>query len=172
MTATFTMIGTFLRRLSAAAGWFALAFMASVGAVDVLGTALFNKPLGGAFEMSEQALAAVVFLGLLHTQIQQSHIVVDIVSERLRGRSAMLSRGFALSATALALGLIAVQTWPLFTASLHIREQAPGALGFPIWPVKGLISVGALSATVVATGQGIVAWVALIQSFRTGGVKK
>ncbi len=161
MSAALARLGTGLWWLSAATGWAALAFMAAAGAVDVVGTAMFDKPLQGTFEMSEQALAAVIFLGLLHTQINQTHIVVDLFTERLRGRAAQLSKAFALSATALALGLIAVQTWPQFTASLAINEQAPGALSFPIWPVKGLVSIGALAAMAVAVVQAVIAWIRL-----------
>lgn len=161
MSAALSRIGTGLWWLSAAAGWAALAFMAGVGAADVLGTAIFDRPMPGTFEMSEQALAAVIFLGLLHTQIRQTHIVVDILTERLHGWPARLSHAVALSATALALGLIAVQTWPQFLDSMAINEQAPGALSFPIWPVKGLVSLGALAATAVAVVQTMLAWLRL-----------
>ncbi len=157
-------LGTGLWWLSAATGWAALAFMAAIGALDVLGTAFFNRPMPGTFEMSEQALAAVIFLGLLHTQIQQGHIVVDVLTERLSGWPARLSQAVALSATALALGLIAAQTWPQFAASFAISEQAPGALGFPVWPVKGLVCVGALAATAVAAVQAALAWIRLPQT--------
>ena len=162
MSAALSRIGTGLWWLSAAAGWAALAFMAGVGAADVLGTALLDRPMPGTFEMSEQALAAVIFLGLLHTQIRQTHIVVDILTERLRGWPARLSQAFALSATALALGLIAVQTWPQFLDSMAINEQAPGALSFPIWPVKGMVSLGALAAMAVAAVQAVLAWLRLV----------
>ena len=162
MTAALSRIGTGLWWLSAAAGWAALAFMAGIGAVDVLGTALFDWPMPGTFEISEQALAAVIFLGLLHTQIRQTHIVVDILTERLHGWHARLSQAVALSATALALGLIAVQTWPLFLGSMAINEQAPGALSFPIWPAKGLVCLGALAAMAVAVVQAGLAWLRLL----------
>lgn len=158
MRAAVHRIGAGLWWLSAASAWSALAFMAVIGAADVLGTALLGRPLPGTFEMSEQALAALIFLGLLHTQIRRSHIVVDILTERLRGWPARLSGALALSATALALGLIAAPMWLQFTDSLAIREQAPGALGFPVWPVKGLVSVAALAATLVAVAQAGLAW--------------
>ncbi|WP_417599316.1 TRAP transporter small permease subunit [Pararhodobacter oceanensis] len=164
MSAALAWLGTGLWWLSAATGWAALAFMTIVGAADVLGTALFSKPLQGTFEMSAQALAAVIFLGVLHTQINQSHIVVDIFIERLTAWPARLSKAVALSATALALGLIAVQTWPQFTASYAISEQASGALNFPIWPIKGLVSIGALSAMAVAAVQAVIAWIRLFGS--------
>ncbi|MEY8828908.1 TRAP transporter small permease subunit [Sedimentitalea sp. XS_ASV28] len=132
--------------------------MAVIGTVDVLGTTLFDKPLAGTFEMSEQAMAAVIFLGLLHTQIMQRHIVVDVLTERFKGRTALVSTAFSVTATAVALGLIAAQTWPLFTASWAIKEQASGLLGFPVWPVKGLVCAGALSAAAVAAIQSVQAW--------------
>ena len=156
----FTLAETnrFLRRLGAAAGWAALGFMAVIGAADVIGTAFFNEPIAGTFELSKQALAIVVFFGLLFTQIQQRHIVIDIVTERIHGRKARFLGAFSMTATTAAIGLIAVQTVPLFLASWRIRESAPGLLDFPIWPVKALVCTAALSAAGIALIQTGQAW--------------
>jgi TRAP-type transport system small permease protein len=148
----------FLRRLSAAAGWLALGLMALIGAADVVGTAFFNRPIAGAFELAKQGLVVVVFFGLLHTQMRQRHIVIDILTERLQGKTVGFLAALSLTATTVAIGLIAVQTWPLFQASWRIRESAPGLLDFPIWPAKALICIAALSATVIALVQTGTAW--------------
>lgn len=148
---------------TAATGWASLALMAVLGTADVLGTALFDRPLAGAFEMAEQALAVVIFFGLLHAQIAQTHIVVDVLTEHFRGRLKLLSNAIALTATTVAIALIAAQTWPLFTASWKISEQATGLLGFPIWPIKGLISLASLCAAVAAAMQSVAAWVRLFR---------
>lgn len=144
--------------LTAATGWAALGLMAALGAVDVIGTALFDRPLAGVFEMSEQALAVAIFFGLLHAQIGKTHIVVDVLTEHFRGRLRLVSNAVALTATAAAIGLIAAQTWPQFLASWKIGEQASGLLGFPIWPVKGLVSLAAFGAASIALAQGVAAW--------------
>lgn len=143
---------------TAATGWAALGLMAVLGAVDVVGASLFDRPLAGVFEMSEQALAVVIFFGLLHAQIGKTHIVVDVLTEHLRGRLRLLSNAAALTATAVAIGLIAAQTWPQFLASWKIGEQASGLLGFPVWPVKGLVSLACFGTALVATAQGVAAW--------------
>ena len=115
-----------LLRASAWIGWLALGLMMVIGTADVVGTALFRKPMLGAFEMAEAALAVVMFLGLVHVQARQSHIVVDLLSARLRGTPKRLADCLALLGTLIALYLVARQTWPLMLDSVRIREVAGG----------------------------------------------
>src|SRR5690606_6332007 len=88
-------------RVSAWIGWIALGLMMIVGTVDIIGTAFFRRPVLGAFEMSESALAVVMFLGLIHVQARRSHIVVDLAIARLRGTARRLVDCFALLGTTL-----------------------------------------------------------------------
>lgn len=142
-----------LLRASAWVGWLALGLMMVVGAADVMGTAFFSRPLGGAFEMAEAGLAVVMFLGLIHSQVTREHIVVDLVSGRLRGTARRIADCVSLLGMTLAIGLIARQTWPLMLDSIRIREVAGGAFNFPIYPIKVLVCVGATAAALVAVGQ-------------------
>lgn len=157
-----------LLRASAWIGWAALGLMLVVGTADVVGTAFFRKPVLGAFEMAEAALAVVMFLGLVHVQARQGHIVVDLLSARLRGTPKRLSDCLALLGTLVAFYLIARQTWPLMLDSIRIREVASGVFNFPIYPVKVLVCLGASTATLVAAGQFLQSLAGLFQA-RQGG---
>lgn len=149
-------------RVSAWIGWAALCLMLVVGTVDVIGTAFFRRPVLGAFEMAESALAVVMFLGLIHVQARGSHIVVDLAVARLRGTARRLADCLALLGTALALYLVARQTWPLMLDSWRIAEVAGGVFNFPIYPVKTLVCLGASIAALVAVGQFLRAAVILV----------
>lgn len=148
-------------RASAWIGWAALGLMLVVGAGDIVGTAFFRKPILGAFEMAEQALAVVMFIGLIHVQARRSHIVVDLAIARLHGGARRLADCLALLGTAAALYLIARQTWPLMLDSWRVREVAGGVFNFPVYPVKTLVCLGASTATLVAAGQFLCAAAAL-----------
>lgn len=156
-----------LLRASAWIGWLALGLMMVIGTADVVGTALFRKPMLGAFEMAEAALAVVMFLGLVHVQARQSHIVVDLLSARLRGTPKRLADCLALLGTLIALYLVARQTWPLMLDSVRIREVAGGVFNFPVYPVKALVCLGASAATMVAAGQFVQAMVRLFSDGRS-----
>jgi len=140
-------------RASALVGWVALGLMMVVGTADIVGTAFFRRPIVGAFEMAESALAVVMFIGLVHVQARQSHIVVDLMTARLRGTARRLSDCLALLGTLVALYLVARQTWPLMLDSWRIREVAGGVFNFPIYPVKTLVCFGASVAVAIAAVQ-------------------
>ena len=150
-------------RISSWLGWAALLLMLLLGTFDVIGTFFFRKAIIGAFEMAESALAVVMFLGLVHVQAARGHIVVDLITGKLTGFPARLSDCVALLGTAVALYLIARQTWPLMLDSWRIHEVAGGSFNFPVYPVKTLVCLGATAATVVCVIQFLQSAVRLFQ---------
>jgi TRAP-type C4-dicarboxylate transport system permease small subunit len=63
-----------------------LAAMAVLTVADVLGRYLLNRPLPGALELSEFAMALLVFFGLGSTALTGGQVVVDIAIERFPPR--------------------------------------------------------------------------------------
>jgi TRAP-type transport system small permease protein len=51
--------------------------MMSITAVDVIGRYVFNKPLGGGFELTEMMLAALIYCALPLVSKRREHIVID-----------------------------------------------------------------------------------------------
>jgi TRAP-type C4-dicarboxylate transport system permease small subunit len=69
-------------------------FLGSVGAgvvfalmlitgIDVIGRYLLNRPLLGAFELSELALAIMLLFGWGYNQAEKGHIDIDLLYKRL-----------------------------------------------------------------------------------------
>ena len=52
-------------------------------AVDIVFRTLYDRSMPGVLELSEAALVAAVFLGLAYTGATNSHIAVDLMTERL-----------------------------------------------------------------------------------------
>ena len=63
-----------------------LAAMAVLTVADVLGRYLLNRPLPGALELSEFAMALLVFFGLGSTALAGGQVVVDIAIARFPPR--------------------------------------------------------------------------------------
>ena len=55
-----------------------LFFMMALTFVDVIGRYLFNSPVVGGVELTEFAMAIVIFLGLTLLCCEEGHVVVDI----------------------------------------------------------------------------------------------
>lgn len=85
-----------LETLSDAAG--ALAAAATLGltvmvAAGVAARRVFNAPFLFVEEVSGYAVLAIVFLGLAHTMKAGGHVRVEVVLERVRGRTATVLQG-------------------------------------------------------------------------------
>lgn len=67
--------------LSTISGFLLVGLMV-LGAADVIGRYVFNRPIMGTFEISEILMAVMVFLGWAYTQAQRGHIRVDLLVSR------------------------------------------------------------------------------------------
>ncbi|MFV0294455.1 MAG: TRAP transporter small permease [Paracoccus sp. (in: a-proteobacteria)] len=90
------------RALAAAA---ALLIMALIGVtcVDVIGRYLLNQPFGGAYELTQMLLAALVFVALPLTTADGGHVEVDLALHLFSGRVQVLMGRLAGYVSALAL---------------------------------------------------------------------
>ncbi|MDT0683207.1 TRAP transporter small permease [Roseicyclus sp. F158] len=112
-----------------------LVALMSVTGMDVIGRYLFDRPLPGAFEMTELLLAALVFAALPLVSRSGGHVEVDLLDSLLPpgARRALLWIGAAA-----AFCVLMVFAWRLV---LHGLQQAgDGArsisLGIPFAPVS------------------------------------
>jgi TRAP-type C4-dicarboxylate transport system permease small subunit len=112
--------------------------------VDVGGRFLFNKPLQGGIEISRVVLAWILFLSLAYGLIQNVHVRVSFLVDRLSPRlhriadvfTALLSVGF------FALGMYA--GWEQFRTSFAIGEEMAAPIWIPFWLPKLALPVGCL----------------------------
>lgn len=127
--------------------------MAAVTFVDVVGRYLLNRPLRGAFELTEVLMAAVIFAALPSLTLRREHIAIDLLDRYYSPRAAKI-RDFALE---LASGLVvACLAYEFFHEAR--RAQADGlytqALQLQLAPVV-FFACGALAVAAAVHFAGL-----------------
>lgn len=118
--------------------------------IDVAFRILYNRSVPGVLEISETALVTAVFLGLAYTGVTNSHIAVDLLTERLGKRTLrwVLSLAWALSTAYLLWILYATATRAI--PSFIARETRMGLVAWPIWPARWIIVIGIAAMLLVS----------------------
>jgi TRAP-type C4-dicarboxylate transport system permease small subunit len=113
-----------------------------LGASDVIGRYVFDKPIFGAIEISEAMMAGMVMFSWAYTQRTDGHVRVELFISHYspRVRAAVTLIGLILS-----LGLFVVITQQGMVLALqNLREHRVfPTLGIPAAPVHFFIPVGA-----------------------------
>jgi len=115
-----------------------------LGAIDVIGRYLLDKPIRGAYGISEVMLVAIVFFGWAYTLSVGGHVRLDTVVSRLRPRVQTVS-GFITSFIALVIfGLI---TWQSALKAIATSKgyEVIDVVNIPIFPFQFFVSVGAFA---------------------------
>jgi TRAP-type C4-dicarboxylate transport system permease small subunit len=130
-------------------------FLGSIGAgvifalmlitgIDVIGRYLFQRPLVGAFEMSELALAIMVLFGWGYNQAIKGHIDIDLLYKRL---PLSVQTILDFLTPLLGLALFSFVSWQAvkFTLDSIGWGEATEMLHMPVWIFKLTIFIGAVS---------------------------
>lgn len=140
-----------LQRVERTVGW--LAAVALVGlvlltCVDVVGRYLLNRPLTGAFELSEMTMGALVFASLPLVTLRRQQVTVDLLDWALPG-SRRWRDGAASLVAALCVGVASWRLWVKAAEQLHNGETT-AVLKLPMYPlVYGMALLGLLTAAVI-----------------------
>jgi TRAP-type C4-dicarboxylate transport system permease small subunit len=123
-----------------------LVILMFLGAADVLGRYFFNRPIKGAYEVSEILLAAIVFFGLAYALAVGGHVRVDTLVSLLRPRT-QATAGIIISF--LSFIIFVLIGWQ--GAELAIKSwkyhRLIDVLFIPIWPFQLLVPLGALAVS-------------------------
>jgi TRAP-type C4-dicarboxylate transport system permease small subunit len=109
---------------------------------DVGGRYVLQRPVQGTLEITEFAMAAMVFFTIARTQAIKAHIRVELLVGVISRRSSLL---LELICYACGFGVFALMTWQgwmSFLDSWGIREQTDGFIPFPIYPAKLTVPIG------------------------------
>src|SRR5881392_2935980 len=98
----------------------ALVVIAAVTFGDVVGRYFFNAPFAFTVELTQMAMAIVVYFGVGLVTHEDAHISADVVVLRLPPRLRAL---FALVTNLLALGFLAVMVWQLWLQADFLRAK-------------------------------------------------
>lgn len=122
-----------------------LAFMMFLGAADVIGRYVFNRPIMGTLEMSEVFLASMTMLGLGGTQLIKAHISVDLFTRRMSKRAKAVTYFIT---TLISLIIFAMIAWRAVIIANIYREG--GRLVFTVlWPMGTLQLLVAIGSAVL-----------------------
>ncbi|HVL35115.1 MAG TPA: TRAP transporter small permease [Burkholderiales bacterium] len=126
----------FLRALALGGGAVLLGLMALV-AFDVVMRYVLRLPFLGAYELTELAMALIVFLGLPYCALTGGHVAVDILAPvlerpRLRGVNVVIHLAGA--------GITGVMAWQavVYAMSSRARGEATNMLRIELWPFEVL----------------------------------
>src|SRR3954449_7673862 len=105
-----------LARIAAAA----LAVIAVVTFGDVIGRYFFHAPFAFTVELTQIAMALVVYFGVGLVTHEDAHISADVVTLRLPPRLRAL---FALVTNLLAAGFVVLMVWRLWVHAEYLRDK-------------------------------------------------
>ncbi len=133
--------------LSAIPGVLVLLMMA-VTTVDVAGRYFLNRPLPGAFEVTEMAMALVIFAGLSLAAGRREHITVNLLEARL---PPAVRRWQAVAGDLLCAAVMAVMTWRIAARAAHLVSTGEKLLvtgvlrGYVAWAMAALSAVAVIA---------------------------
>jgi TRAP-type C4-dicarboxylate transport system permease small subunit len=149
-------VATGLARIAAVA----LAVIAAVTFGDVVGRYFFHAPFAFTVELTQMAMALVVYFGVGLVTHEDAHISADVVILRLPPRLRAL---FGVATNLLALAFLAVMVWQLWLQAEFLRAKGDTTMVWhvPLWPVVVAIAAGSVLLLTGVLLHLIGAWQAL-----------
>lgn len=131
------------RRSAAILAGFAMLLMMLAGAMDMIGTNVFAKPVPAAFEFMATMMVVVIFFSIALAQAQRAHIRVAIITDRLPPRLRWLTDSLQFLCNLIFFVLIAWFGWKSGIRSFEVGEYASGAINWPTSPARFALAIGA-----------------------------
>jgi TRAP-type transport system small permease protein len=122
-------------------GAIALFAMMLLTAADVSGRYIFNKPILGAFELTEFLVLILIFSFLAHAQAEKTHVSVDLLVGRLPKKWRTALGIFNHTVCLLLMGLF---VWMTTIRAMELKEYAEASsnLGIPKFPFAYFVVIG------------------------------
>lgn len=110
--------------------------------LDVALRAALNAPIPGATEISTLLLVALVYLGLASVQASKSNFSVEIIVAHLPPAVRRVQEAVVTLLSAAAIGLLVWYTGKEAWISTQRGEMTFGAITFPVWPSRIIVTFG------------------------------
>jgi TRAP-type C4-dicarboxylate transport system permease small subunit len=141
----------------ARAGAVALIVIAAVTFGDVIGRYFFHASFPFTVELTQIAMALVVYFGVGLVTHENAHISADVVTLRLPPRLRAL---LAVVTNLLALAFLALVVWRLWSQAefLYAKGDTTMVWTVPLWPVAVAVAAGSVLFLTGVLLQLIAAW--------------
>lgn len=125
---------------------------------DVIWRNIFNRPLTGAFEMTELGSALLVFFSLAITHQYKEHISIGFIVDKMSAKV----KGLVLGMIEIGIFIILiVMSNQLFSNAARVmgRNTTTSDLSLPIYPFLYLSAFAAIVFAFVALSSGLKYWI-------------
>jgi len=125
--------------------------MMMLTAVDVVGRYVLNRPVAGAFEITEMMLAALIYCGLPLVSQRREHIVIDTFDHFMSRR---VKRGLDMAAEIVCSASLFGIAWLVFRRAARVLDygDTTTVLKLPLAPVAYLMAAMLLATAVIHLG--------------------
>ncbi len=125
-----------------------LALMMFLTAGDVILRYVFDRPIVGAFDLTQYMMAVFVGFSLAYCAVQKGHVSIDLVVSRLPQRAQAIIDSVT---SLLSLGLFSLITWQCFVYMkvVYNSKLTSTVLLIPVFPFVGLVGFGSAILTLV-----------------------
>ena len=137
------MIRKAIQRVTLSLGYVGMFFlipMMLLTSGEVVGRAIWSRPIPGSMELSSYLLAIFILLGVAYTHQVKGHVRVTMLVSRLPERIAQI---LEIITTLMSLFIIAVMTWQGWVVGMEERTVSD-MLRIPQFPFRLLVSVAGL----------------------------
>lgn len=131
--------GQILRWMALAAGWVTVALMIYT-VVDVFMRYVFNQPFRGSLEVTEFAMALIVFFGIAYCGWLGGHVAVDIFERPLENPKL---RFVPIVLTFVSAVLFLAIAWLTAGEALATSQRISNMMRWPHWPFQAVVALGA-----------------------------
>jgi TRAP-type C4-dicarboxylate transport system permease small subunit len=137
--------GSFLRLLALIGGWVIVALMVYTVA-DVILRYVFNHPFSGSIEVTEFAMAVIVFLGIAWCGWLGGHVAVDILERPLEDPRL---RFVPVILTFISGVLFAAIAWLTVDEALATMSRVSNMMRWPHYPFQFVVALGSAMYAIV-----------------------
>jgi len=125
-----------------------VAAMMFLTATDVILRYVFNRPIGGAYELMEYMMAILIPFGLAYCALQGGHVSVDLLVSRFPKKIQSIIGSIT---TLFCLGLFLLITWQnVIYIKEHFESNLTSAvLLIPVYPFIGAVAIGSAALCLV-----------------------
>ncbi len=116
--------------------------MTLLGTVDVVGRYFFNRPVPGTYEIMRYMLGGIVFLTFAYVQLSRGHITVNLLTERLQGKKALLLDLIVLFIMLIVTILIGWYGGEAALEAWRAGDKSMGTIELPTGPARMVVPVG------------------------------